>query len=1068
MSGSLDLQSVKTRQLILQNPDGSFPATGGILAIVDSLGRVGTVSDMSVATVTVDTINITGAILQDNITVAEVQALTLGRAATADVSGLLTAGDISATNVNMIYLAASDVSSGPIVTGTLDTATLYSPYLEITDLSASTMKATQSTVVQNLVGTNASLQDLTTNSLEVGNTASTDNLDVYNLNATHSTFTSLTSEIANCSTLISGSIKSNTLDTQTATIETDVSTNNLAVAGTFVFNQLNLDTVIVNGTLSSSRSINTNTIEANTTTVGDLSAELYSVTRLNVKNLYNVNALNADTSTVTNIQTQRVNTGGISATGRTVLNKLSANTLFAAGATVADVSATNMYIQTMNATTDISLNGGGLTYAPPSTLLVNSVPTTRTQALAQQPYYPTYVYNDLATTTDISNTLLDLINSFNDFVYIFSERAIAVNQYYPRYTINSDLTIQFTVLGVTKPPVYFLPGSYTILDIVNRLNAVSPVIQFNALPPVLLTKPGWQIKIVVTGGGNNTYIGDVTSVPTGSLQMLRYLGFVINDISNSFQTYTFSEGGAESTTLYNIYGSYISTDHIGFVTNNPNILPAPIYDVSSSDPYALTFIINNAVNSQAKYICINIANEYLLYEATTTIMTVYGLSSYTSYQVSIFYLDNYNRSATSTKTVTTPRIPAPTVTSSSTFNSITLSWAQPYSGLTYQFHIDASGQYIVQAPNILTTTSYTYTNLLRNTPYSFNVYSIDISNNSRSVATPVAVSTTNYAVAQAFNIVYQPGYTTAQHTNIPIGISWDSGPPSGSPNATGTLKYKINSGSTRTASISTGLNQYLTSDLSGVVGDISCTLIYTDNSYNTVTYTSVSPVVPSGLISYTNSFGFSKPPGFTGTYPTDVSANASSPLVLDNVNILGLGYLPIAAPGGIGGSPSMDMWRENTFNSVAFYKGIRNTTANPVTFVANVYYMPISDYYANGFSPKNYFYQNPYTYSNVSLNLAGGYPIAAQSAPYTLAGNTSTTTATLQFPSTLTFTESTLVVFQITSGSGNVQFATYDYIYNGATAYKFTALKLTNANSLVNTFLPTSTGVGIVCNFNLV
>ena len=164
----------------------------------------------------------------------------------------------------------------------------------------------------------------------------------------------------------------------------------------------------------------------------------------------------------------------------------------------------------------------------------------------------------------------------------------------------------------------------------------------------------------------------------------------------------------------------------------------------------------------------------------------------------------------------------------------------------------------------------------------------------------------------------------------------------------------------------------------------------------------------------------------------------------------------------------MKVWRGNKFNSIAFYKGIRNTTANPVTFVANIYYMPISDYYKEGFSVKDFFYTAPYTYFDVSLNLTGGYPIAVQSAPYTLAANTFTTSAVLQFSSTLTFMESTLVMFQITSGSGSIEFASYDFLTNGAIAQNFTALKLTNANSLVNTFEPLVTGVGTVCNFNLV
>jgi hypothetical protein len=340
------------------------------------------------------------------------------------------------------------------------------------------------------------------------------------------------------------------------------------------------------------------------------------------------------------------------------------------------------------------------------------------------------------------------------------------------------------------------------------------------------------------------------------------------------------------------------------------------------------------------------------------------------------------------------------------------------------------------------------------------------------LATVVDVTTNNYDAGQSFAIIYPPGMTISDKLNTPIGLSWNSGPPSGSPNATGTLIYSINKGSSRTVPISTGVNQYLISDLSGFVGDVSCTLIYTDNSYNTVTYTSVSPTVPSGLISYTTSFGFSRPPGFTGYYPFDLSVNSTTPLVLDNSTILGIGYSIFS-----GDTSTVKVWRGNKFNSITFFKGILNTTANPVTFVANIYYMPVSDYYnsSGGFGGTNYFYYSPYTYFDVSLNLSGGYPIAGTSAPYTLAGNTSTTSAELKFSSILQYMESTLVIFQITSGSGTVEFATYNcFPDNYATAQNFTALKLTNANSLINTYADLSSpyylprGVGIVCNFNLV
>lgn len=52
---TLDLQSVKTRQIVYQNPDGTFPSTGGVLTMGDARGHAAWTRDPSVDTITLAT-----------------------------------------------------------------------------------------------------------------------------------------------------------------------------------------------------------------------------------------------------------------------------------------------------------------------------------------------------------------------------------------------------------------------------------------------------------------------------------------------------------------------------------------------------------------------------------------------------------------------------------------------------------------------------------------------------------------------------------------------------------------------------------------------------------------------------------------------------------------------------------------------------------------------------------------------------------------------------------------------------------------------------------------------------
>jgi hypothetical protein len=358
---------------------------------------------------------------------------------------------------------------------------------------------------------------------------------------------------------------------------------------------------------------------------------------------------------------------------------------------------------------------------------------------------------------------------------------------------------------------------------------------------------------------------------------------------------------------------------------------------------------------------------------------------------------------------------------------------------------------------------------LRNSPYVFNIYSVDPVNNSRSVATTVSYSTIDISGPSSISAYYGINFSGNQ-SNLPIGLMFMNtyGPPPGIPNATGILTYSISGRPAKSVPIQTNQTLYETNDISGAAGNIISSLIYTDNSRNTIVYSSTT--------TYNSAFGFSPPPLFPDPSFNDISANALTPIILNNTTILGVGYL-------FNTINQQSIWRTKYVDTINFYKGITNNTGNSVTFHANIYFIFPSDYsIVTPFGPVSVFNNSPYIYADVSLNLPGGYPIGLQSSSYTLAANTTTKNAVLRFPSRLQINQNIGVIFQIVSGSGTIQFASFDASSANPNGYiadqSSFPVVLTNTNSLRGLYKrdvrpfnwetnPLVWGTGIDCTFSL-
>jgi microcystin-dependent protein len=150
--------SIKTRQLIYQNPDGSFPPAGSIFTVASSAGAIGFatdigVSDLSANTITVQDISTTTIVVND---------ITVQNVVVEDISG----ETASITNLTVQNVVVEDISGE-----SASIANLTVQNVVVEDISGEAASITNLTV-QNVVAADIS-----------GETASITNLTVQNVMA---------------------------------------------------------------------------------------------------------------------------------------------------------------------------------------------------------------------------------------------------------------------------------------------------------------------------------------------------------------------------------------------------------------------------------------------------------------------------------------------------------------------------------------------------------------------------------------------------------------------------------------------------------------------------------------------------------------------------------------------------------------------------------------------------------------------------------------------------------------------------------------------------------------------
>lgn len=1018
MSGSLDLQSVKTQQLILQNPDGSFPAVGGVLAVIDDRGSVGPVSNLSVERVSVDNVNITGAILQDNITAIDIQTNNVN-ANTVVVDELLKVTDISTNTVNTVYVSSTDLSGATAQTSTVTADYTFVQQLGVQNtLSASTIK-TPTVSSQYITSDTALITDLSAGTINTERSATTV-LNAGLIRSNNAEFVDLSSNTARITTVKTTDICANTVKMNTVSIGGTLNTKNLNVQGTFTFNELDLTTLTSNTVVATD--ISTGVFLANSAKFDDISAQAYSITNLNVKGRYNVNSLRPNYCNVTTLNTTTAATDTLNVTG-TLSGTTTINTpvLYSTNVTATNINtAGTITAPFIDVSSNINLNNGILSYSPPSSLLVNGTATTDTSLLYQQQYYNATINNSLATVVDISNTMNNLTVSFNNFMNIFSTRGLVVSLT-QNIIFNSSLTIRFT--SATKT---INAGNYTLANIISTLNTASAPLVFST---VIIPQTGRQVTVrwVGTGSTPSGIISDVSSTPTSSLQLLRLLGFAIDDANNPFQTYIIdNSGGTYYSNVIPFRSSQTSTNYIDVLTNYPNRIPAPTYILTATDPYTASFSLTNSYTSNAKYFYIL----NTLYPVISNTQIISNLFPNTTYVTRSVYLDNYNRSPLSLPvTITTPNIQPPQDLSSSavSFNSITLTWNTPNAGRSYTYKIDASGAFI---PSITTTTNrtYTFSYLLQNSPYDFKVYTTDLSNNISAAAT-ISVKTSVLSVTAPSILTNSPKSVTRPPNNTSASITWAN------IDASGTLYYSTG-GPNLSYTIPTGTTSFGLSNLVGT-GDISCSLMYTDNSRNTVFSTFTRGV-------YDASFGFFD---LSATL-VDLSATPVIPFVLNGTNTIGLGHSFMA----YSISPQSGPWIGYRFNRITFPQNI--SASAPVTLIARVYDIT-PGVYRGLYDPSG---------QVVPFNISQFGVLSSSSTAIAL--TTGINFPTLTFTSAVTITNTTHVLFQITSGSGTITFKSFKNAGINANTNLYATSLWYTPSGLYNQFI--ASNYGVICQFTIV
>ena len=789
--------------------------------------------------------------------------------------------------------------------------------------------------------------------------------------------------------------------------------------------------------------ISANRIIGTSATFRDVSATTFNIHNLEQTGTYTAARVNANTYTTNSLITPALTGATLAVSGTANLVDISAASVSSVTPSTTNIIAGTNKTSVANVTSSIRLGSGGVIKYT-SELMVNDVSASSMYLLTPPlPFSSAYLDNNLATVTNIKSTLASTVNLFNNFMGQFSSRGIVVDLS-PKLIFNSTMSMQFRINGVVKVPVVFAAGAHSLNEIIGALNAVcSPGILFS----VQNTSGSlWKTTITISPTGAY-YIADYTNTPTASLELLRWLGFSIYDRNNPFEIYNDNNICVPQL----LAGSYISSEfsmatplsYPSITPNNPQF--SYVFSYENNGRYRIT--ISLPTYSGINYQLISFNNSQTLYNSGQGSIVINNLLPATLYPYTMFYMDDYNISLSASTMLSVPVLPAPGVAAvpAPTFNSISLS-IRSYGS---KFEIDAVGPYI-PSRTIVTGSVYTFNNLVQSQLYSFTVYSLDSSgNNIISLPGTITITTPsltppNLSLRQIRTMYSEndTGFTVTSNTLYNLfWYTYLEG-------TTGTLYYRINGGSTITHPLQYGDISYnIPSPLTGT-GDISCSLVFTD-AHNTVN--SVAD------ISYSSSFGL-----------YNLTRSGSNLVLNGTTTRLGYSCMTLAPAGALmtvslsAGGP----WVGYTFSSVKFPQAITVVSAS-VQIVARVYILPYM-VYANPNSQN----QN-IIISNISI------PVA--SSDFTLFQSSTSSSSlspgvynniSLTFTPAITLTANMVVMFEIDSGAGSVEFATYtstdesvtgygpriNYLPNIATGLSYDGTNLTNTYA-------TRSHNGVPCQF---
>ena len=1074
------LQSITTQQLALQNPDGSFPPLGVVLAVTDSVGTIAPVTDISVNSLTADQVSITGSIIQNQLVS---QSITSEDITVTSFSGnTLSPYDVSASRLTTTHLYATDANANYTATPSLTADTAYvtrtiAGTANITTVGTGSLSATTVT------SGNAIFTDLSATTVTAPNLTTARLIAATDVSSSTATVDTVTSDSFVATSLRAGDISGNTVTAQNATVTTSLSTKNVTVQGAFTFNTISLQNLTSAHVIANDISTNVLTV-TDSAILGDVSATTLNIHNLTETGSYTAANVRANTFTPTTLTLPNtLKPTALTVTGTANMADVSANTIISAIPTMTNMTGTRNRTTNAYISSGFNIGGGGaLKYT--SELLMNDVSASSMYILRPTvPFGAAHADNGLATVGDIRASLTSTVSIFNDFMGKFNDRDIVVDLS-PKLVFNSTMSMQFILSGVVTAPVVFAAGAYSLNDVIRALNAVCrPNIVFSTQNT---TGNLWQTTITVVNS-TNTFIADSSNnTYTSSLQLLRWLGFTIDNVYNPFQSYF---NGA-ITNIPLTAGPYISNlfDGTNTISYPPTSPTFPTYSINSIIPSQFQIVITN-YSSTANFTLIQINGTQQFFAGIPqNPIDVTGLLPGTTYLLTVLYADDYNVSSANTTYVTTPVVklymasnpPGAFTPTPPTFSTITLTFIDPVGPTPLralgQYKITATGpnippvtyvgdHFFGQIYTVPPTTPYVFTGLVANTKYTF-VCTFDGAPLNQYDQTPLVVYTAPLTVPTLTVSPYSYIYSdpSGNQFNYSSNFRYVLSPVAPITNALGYLKYSINGGSTTTYTIQAFDTSYqIPIDLSGT-GDISCSLLYTDISYNT----GYGPITN---YSYNTAFGLSNLP----VAPKSLTLNSGSGV--GPTHMLGysfVSFIPNRTTTTGNKLTTNSLWTGYKFNKITFPIPIQASAA--LSFNAYVYDISYTVYAAMTTAPNILQYVAPPSVgvsNTVNFNLLPYSSTAAIAAASLSTGSNSN--VTFNFSPAITTSIDKILMFRITSGTGTITFPSFTSTDTsipgpytlGIGASTTIGLRYDYSNNLSNTFaLPAHNGVS--CQFSYV